>query len=106
VRTIQIGTTGAYYAEFDEAAQKISISRLSTRGQITYSYYGTNLHHFDTYRRINMDDIPIVQLREYTNNKDIREYFNLEDIKHRITKYYFLNFTKDYEWSLDMNNEL
>jgi hypothetical protein len=27
---------------------------------------------------------------------DIRKAFNLEDIKHKITKYYFLNFTKDF----------
>ena len=43
-----------------------------------------------------MDDIPIVQLTEATGNQDIREYYRLEDIKHRITKYYFLNFTKKY----------
>lgn len=43
-----------------------------------------------------MDDIPIVQLTDATGNKDIREFYNLEDVKHRITKYYFLNFTKKY----------
>ena len=95
---IQIGTTGAYYIEFSESPDKVEISRLSRQGQITYSYYGTSLHHFDTYRRINMDDIPVIQLLGKKTNKniDIREAFNLEDIKHKITKYYFLNFTKDY----------
>ena len=98
-RLIQIGTTGAYYIEFSEAPRQVQISSLSRQGQITYSYYGTSLHHFDTYRRINMDDIPIVQLlgKKTTKDMDIREAFDeLEDIKHRITKYYFLNFTKDF----------
>lgn len=93
---IQIGTTGAYYIEFDEAPRQVLINRNSRQGQVTYSYYGTNLHHFDTYRYIKMDDIPIVQLTEATGNQDIREFYGLEDIKHRITKYYFLNFTKQY----------
>lgn len=97
-RIIQIGTTGAYYVEFSEAPQQVQISSLSRQGQITYSYYGTNLHHFDTYRRINMDDIPVIQLLGKKTNKDtdIRKAFELEDIKHKITKYYFLNFTKDF----------
>ena len=93
---IQIGVTGAYYLEFDEAPQEVSVSKLSRQGQITYSYYGKSLHHFDTYRYIRMDDIPVRQLRNGSNGKDIREAYNLEDIKYRITKYYFLNFTKDY----------
>lgn len=104
-RLIQIGTTGAYYIEFSEAPRQVQISSLSRQGQITYSYYGTSLHHFDTYRRINMDDIPVVQLlgSDARNNSglDIREVFDLEDIKHRITKYYFLNFTKDYNYRLE-----
>lgn len=97
-RTIQIGTTGAYYVEFSEAPRQVQISSLSRQGQITYSYYGTSLHHFDTYRRINMDDIPVIQLlgKKADKNIDIREVFGLEDVKHRITKYYFLNFTKDF----------
>ena len=102
---IQIGTTGAYYIEFSEPPDKVEISRLSRQGQITYSYYGTSLHHFDTYRRINMDDIPVMQLRGSDERNiprlDIREAFGLEDIKHKITKYYFLNFTKDYNYSLE-----
>lgn len=106
IRIIQIGTTGAYYTEFDEVVSQVLISSLNTQGQITYGYYETNLHHFDTYRYIKMDDIPVTQLHGPTGNKDIRKIFNLEDIKHRITKYYFLNFTKDYEWSQSLNNEL
>lgn len=100
---IQIGATGAYYIEFDEAARQVFIDRKSRQGQVTYSYYGTSLHHFDTYRYIKMDDIPIVQLTEATGNQDIREYYGLEDIKHRITKYYFLNFTKQYNAPADSN---
>ena len=97
-RLIQIGTTGAYYIEFSEAPRQVQISSLSRQGQITYSYYGTSLHHFDTYRRINMDDIPVVQLlgKKTTKDMDVRKALELEDIKHRITKYYFLNFTKDF----------
>lgn len=93
---IQIGTTGAYYVEFEEAARQVLINRKSRQGQVTYSYYGTSLHHFDTYRYIRMDDIPIIQLTCSTDGKDIKEFYELEDIKHKITKYYFLNFTKCY----------
>lgn len=100
---IQIGTTGAYYIEFDEAPRQVLVNRKSRQGQVTYSYYGTSLHHFDTYRYIKMDDIPIVQLTEATGNQDIREYYGLEDIKHRITKYYFLNFTKKYNAPANSN---
>lgn len=100
---IQIGTTGAYYIEFDEAPRQVLINRNSRQGQVTYSYYGTSLHHFDTYRYIKMDDIPIVQLTEATGNQDIKEFYNLEDIKHRITKYYFLNFTKCYNAPANSN---
>ena len=98
---IQIGTTGAYYTEFDEAPRQVLVNRKSRQGQVTYSYYGTSLHHFDTYRYIKMDDIPIVQLAEATRDQDIKEFYGLEDIKHRITKYYFLNFTKKYNASAD-----
>lgn len=98
---IQIGTTGAYYIEFDEAPRQVLVNRKSRQGQVTYSYYGTSLHHFDTYRYIKMDDIPIIQLTDTTGNQDIKEFYGLEDIKHRITKYYFLNFTKKYNASAD-----
>ena len=97
-RIIQIGMTGAYYTEFDISPQKILISNLSRQGQITYSYYATNLNHFDTYRAIKMADIPLIQLHgdNKTRNEDIRSAFGLEDIKYRVTKYYFLNFSKKY----------
>ena len=94
---IQIGTTGAYYIELDEAPRQVLVNRKSRQGQVTYSYYGTSLHHFDTYRYIKMDDIPITQLTRWTEGKDIKEFYELEDIKHKITKYYFLNFTKSYD---------
>lgn len=90
---IQIGTTGAYHVEFNEAPQQVLISALSQQGQVTYSYYGTSLHHFDTYRKILMSDIPIMQLNGPTT-LDILEEFNLEDLKYKITEYYFLNFSK------------
>lgn len=95
---IQIGTTGAYYMEFDEFPQQVLVSSLSRQGQITCGYYGTNLNHFDTYKAIKMADIPLIQLHgnEKTKKQDIRVAFNLEDIKYRVTKYYFLNFSKKY----------
>ena len=96
---IQIGTTGAYYMEFDEFPQQVLVSSLSRQGQITCGYYGTNLNHFDTYKAIKMADIPLIQLHgnEKTKKQDIRVAFNLEDIKYRVTKYYFLNFSKKYK---------
>ena len=104
---VQIGMTGAYYIEFDEPVTQILIPKSATRGQVTYSYYGTDLHHFETYAAIKMNDIPVIQLKGSidTINKDIREAFSLEDIKHKITKYYFLNFVKDYDWSEKINNQ-
>lgn len=98
---IQIGTTGAYYIEFDTAPHRVLINKNSIQGQVTYSYYATSLHHFDTYKHIKMDDIPMIQLSEPTGDKDIREFYNLEDIKYRVTKYYFLNFTKKYNAPAD-----
>ena len=52
-----------------------------------------------------MDDIPVIQLlgKKTTKDIDIREAFELEDIKHRITKYYFLNFTKKYNAPVNSN---
>lgn len=90
--TIQIGITGAYYAEFDESPVKITIDRTSKQGQITYSYYGTSLHYFDTYRAINMSDFPVKQFIGSTNGEDILN--QLQDIKYKVTKYNFLNFVK------------
>ena len=57
---IQIGTTGAYYIEFDEAPRQVFINRNSRQGQVTYSYYGTSLHHFDTYRYIRINSFNYV----------------------------------------------
>lgn len=91
-QTIQIGITGAYYAEFDESPVKITIDRTSKQGQITYSYYGTSLHYFDTYRAINMSDFPVKQFIGSTGEKDILE--QMQDIKYKVTKYNFLNFVK------------
>lgn len=91
-RTIQIGITGAYYAEFDESPVKITIDRTSKQGQITYSYYGTSLHYFDTYRAINMSDFPVKQFIGSSNDEDILN--QMQDIKYKVTKYNFLNFVK------------
>lgn len=94
--SIQIGVTGAYFAEFNEPYDKIiinknNIGRPKGQGQITYSYYGENLNHFDTYQEIKLSDLPVKQfIGEY--KEDILN--ELEDLKYKVTEYYFLNFTK------------
>ena len=93
---IQIGVTGAYFAEFKEPYDFISFALDNKgmpkgQGQITYSYYGENLNHFDTYQEIKLSDLPIKQfIGEY--KEDILN--ELEDLKYKVTEYYFLNFTK------------
>lgn len=93
---IQIGVTGAYFAEFSEPYDSISFSLDNQgaprgQGQITFSYYGENLNHFDTYQQIKMSDLPVKQfIGEY--KEDILN--ELEDLKYKVTEYYFLNFTK------------
>ena len=117
---IVIGVTGAYSINFDISPQKIEISKNSRQGQITFSYYSNVLNQFDTYKAIKISDIPLMQLRptkkyidwnKYvyigTENKDIKEFYKLEDIKQKITKYYFLNFSKidpHWEQTYDSNN--
>lgn len=91
ISDIQIGITGAYYTSFDVSPMSISIMNTCRQGQITIGYYGTSLNHFDTYRKINMSDLPIKQfIGEHTN--DILE--DMQDIKYRVTKYNFTNFVK------------
>lgn len=88
---IQIGVTGAYYTTFDVSPMSIEIMNTCRQGQITIGYYGTSLNHFDTYRKINMSDLPIKQfIGEHTS--DILE--DMQDIKYRVTKYNFTNFVK------------
>lgn len=91
ISDVQIGVTGAYYTSFDVSPMSISIMNTCRQGQITIGYYGTSLNHFDTYRKINMSDLPIKQfIGEHTN--DILE--DMQDIKYRVTKYNFTNFVK------------
>lgn len=93
---IQIGVTGAYFAEFNKPYDSISFALDNKgmprgRGQITFSYYGENFNHFDTYQKIKLSDLPIKQfIGEY--KEDILN--ELEDLKYKVTEYYFLNFTK------------
>lgn len=93
---IQIGVTGAYFAEFSEPYDFISFSLDNQgaprgQGQITFSYYGENLNHFDTYQQIKMSDLPIKQFIGEHKEDILNE---LEDLKYKVTEYYFLNFTK------------
>ena len=93
---IQIGATGCYHIDFNTPPKAISISSQTLQGQITYKYYDAGFNYFDTYKSIESDDIPVLQLRQGEGKgKEFCEYFTeLNDIKHQITKYYFLNFTK------------
>ena len=91
VHNFQIGVTGAYYVEFSKAPLRVSVSKTCNQGQVTFSYYGTSLHHFDTYRQILMSDVPIIQI-DGKVTEDILNKF--ENVKYKITEYYFLNFSK------------
>ena len=90
-RVIQIGTTGAFYIKFDECPNRVTIPRNLKQGQITYGYYGTSMHHFDTYREIAINNLPVVQLIGESQG-DIAEQF--VDIKNILIEYSFVNFTK------------
>lgn len=88
---IQIGVTGAYYAEFADSPDSIEVIGTAKQGQITFSYYGTSLHHFDTYTAINMSDYPVKQFIGDSNGDILSQ---MQDIKYKVTKYNFLNFVK------------
>ena len=105
---IQIGVTGAYYVEFSKPIKEIQIYKYNSgKGQITIGYEGVNLHHFDTYRKIKAVDIPIKQMRgSEAQGEEIKQAFQLEDIKHKVTNYYFLHFVKDYQVMQNMEQEL
>lgn len=94
---IQIGVTGAYMTHFTKPPARILISAYSNQGQITISYYDVPLAKFETYKHINADGIPVRQLRGYTVDQDIKEFFELEDIKYKVTNYYALNFSINHE---------
>lgn len=91
-KDIQVGITGAYYLKFDEPPIKVTFNRTSHQGQITYSYYSSNIQNFNSYKAINMSDFPVKQFIGSTNGKDVKEL--IEDVKYRVTKYNFLNFFK------------
>lgn len=89
---IQIGVTGAYEVVFDAIPKRVCVSRTSRQGQITYGYYGSSMHHFDTYRDIKIDNMPVTQIIGSTNGDDLANMF--KDNKHIIVEYNFINFTK------------
>ena len=94
--TIQIGVTGAYFAEFNKPIDTILFTPVnqnhpSGQGQVTFSYYGENLNHFDTYQEIKLSDLPVKQFIGEHKEDILNE---LEDLKYKVTEYYFLNFTK------------
>lgn len=59
---IQIGTTGAYYADFGVGISDIKIKNGSyLSGQMTYSYYTTTSNIFSTILDVQVDEIPVRQ---------------------------------------------
>ncbi len=100
---VQIGMTGAYYTSFDVSPTSVEVMNNCQQGQITIGYYSTSLNHFNTYRKINMSDLPIKQfIGEHKN--DIVE--DMEDIKFKVTKYNFVNFIKRPLKTVDSEDEM
>lgn len=98
---IVIGSTGAYYSNLDRMIQTIEVDstifKSSLQGQITYGFYGTTFNHFDTYQKININDIPLMQLigeqkDENGNRLDVKT--KLTDVRNKITNFNLLHFIK------------
>ena len=89
--TVVIGNTGAYMANFSKPVQNIGLqgNPIGRTGSISYSYYGSTFNQFNTYEQISINDIPI---KQYYGEVDIFE--DIEDLKHRITGFYLLHFSK------------
>lgn len=91
---ITIGNTGAYHAVFDHPIEYLALVSYTSgqeirQGSITYSYYGSTFNQFDTYQKINVNDIPI---KQYYGAVDVFE--DIQDLKHVITGFYLLHFQK------------
>lgn len=106
ITEIQIGITGNYYVEFTKPVQRILISTNTIQGQITYSYYDRPQSEFDRYTEFIIKNTPVAQFREYTIDQDIRQYFELDDVKHVISNYYFLQFSKDENYAIQQEKAM
>lgn len=98
---INIGVTGAYFTNLERDIEKIEINnkifKTSLQGQITYSFYGTTFNHFDTYKKIKINDIPLMQMiGEQRNDKgelvDVKT--KLTDVRNIVTNFNLLHFIK------------
>lgn len=66
---IQIGTTGAYYADFGVGISSIKIKNGSSlNGQMTYSYYTTTSNIFSTILDVQVNEIPV---RQFIGEHDV-----------------------------------
>ena len=98
---INIGVTGAYFTNLERDIEKIEVNnkifKTSLQGQITYGFYGTTFNHFDTYKKIKINDIPLMQMiGEQRNDKgelvDVKT--KLTDVRNIVTNFNLLHFIK------------
>lgn len=94
---IKIGPTKYYTVDFDEFPKRIEALAQTGQnfgGTITIKYTGSDSPYFGTYKSIKNADIPFIRLtKETTINKEIKTYYNLEDVKFKIVKYNYLKFS-------------
>ena len=98
---IVIGTTGAYYSNLERDIYSIEIDKqilqTSLQGQVTYGFYGTTFNHFDTYKKIKINDIPLMQVvgeQRDGDGKIIDIKSRLADVRNIITNFNLLHFIK------------
>lgn len=106
---VVVGDNSNNKIEFDVPVQelKIQFGGLSANGIIKYGHYTTLLNAFDNYKKINQKD-QVFQLKA-TNfekqSKDIKQAFELENIKYKIGRYYILKFSRcELDVGVDENN--
>lgn len=90
-RSIVIGATGSYFIENDEIIESIGIPfDITYTGCVTYSFDDSSKNTFDTIIDVKIDDV--------VGHQFIGAYDNivsaLEDIKTRISTFYYLDFQK------------
>ena len=99
---INIGATGAYYSNLNRDIETIEINNIifktSLQGQITYGFYGTTFNHFDTYKKVIINDIPLIQFvgeqRDENSEQIIDIKTKLTDVRNIITNFNLLHFVK------------
>lgn len=90
-RSIVIGATGSYFIDNDETVESIGIPfGITYTGCVTYSFEDSSKNTFDTIVNVQIDDVVGHQfIGAYKNIVD-----TLEDIKTRISTFYYLDFQK------------